>query len=39
MGGVILLLGRLQELCIGSSDVTGQCINSIGICRSEYIYC
>jgi hypothetical protein len=28
----------LQELCIGSSDVVGQCNDSISICRSECTY-
>jgi hypothetical protein len=26
-------------LCIGSSDVVGQCNDSISICRSECTYC
>ena len=34
----ILLLGRLQEQCIGSSDVTGLYTSAISICRSVCIY-
>ena len=37
--GARKLLGRLQELCIGFSDVAGQGNDSISICRSECIYC
>ena len=33
------LLGRLQEQCIGSSDVTGQYTGAISKCRCVCICC
>ena len=35
----MLSLGRLQEQCIGSSDVTGLYTSAISICRSVCICC
>jgi hypothetical protein len=35
----MLSLGRLQEQCIGSSDVTGLYTGAISICRSVCICC
>ena len=39
MVGATVLPGKFQECYIGFSDVTGQYIDSIGICKSVCIYC